>query len=289
VTSIYRSAAGENAVRERYQQFLRYWPIPNQHLRVPTREGETFVVACGAEGASPLLLFHGSGANSTMWMGDVAAWAPHFRIYAIDMIGEPGLSAQSRPPLASAAYALWLDDVLQALALTRVSMVGVSLGGWLALDYATRYPERVRSAVVLCPGGVGRQRNFRFKALPLLMLGRWGRLKAMRRALGPLPKGAPVNQNFANFVTLIFENLRPRRTKLPIFSDQALKRLTMPVMLIAGGLDALLDSADSKRRLKASASRLTVRFLPDRGHLITGQTAAILRFLLATEDANANG
>ena len=66
-----------------------------------------------------------------MWMGDVAAWAEHFRVYAVDVIGDAGLSAPSRPPLASDAHALWLDDVMQALSLERASLVGVSLAdGW---------------------------------------------------------------------------------------------------------------------------------------------------------------
>jgi pimeloyl-ACP methyl ester carboxylesterase len=39
----------------------------------------------------------------------------------------------SRPPLDSGAYAQWLDDVLDSLSLDRVSIVGISLGGWLAL------------------------------------------------------------------------------------------------------------------------------------------------------------
>ncbi len=75
-----------------------------------TRERETFVIdasgACGAESVPPLLLLHGSVANSAMWMGDVAAWAPHFRIFAVDIIGDAGLSAPSRPPLACDAHAL---------------------------------------------------------------------------------------------------------------------------------------------------------------------------------------
>jgi hypothetical protein len=74
-----------------------------------------FVVTCGQALAPPLVLLHGSGANSMMWAGHVAAWAEHFRIHAIDVIGEPGLSAPSRPPLASDAYAAWLDDVLDLL------------------------------------------------------------------------------------------------------------------------------------------------------------------------------
>src|SRR5579863_6204555 len=125
--AIYKSAEGERAVRERYLEMLKRWPVPNQQLRVQTREGETFIVASGDQNAPPLLLLHGSVANSAMWMGDIAAWAAHFRVYAVDLIGDAGLSAPSRPALASEAHALWLDDVLRALSLTRVSMVGMSL------------------------------------------------------------------------------------------------------------------------------------------------------------------
>src|SRR5271169_5517861 len=113
--SLYKSAQGERAVRERYLTILDHWPLPNRQLRVPTREGETFIVVCGDDGAPPLLLLHGGMANSAIWMGDVRAWAADFRVYAVDMIGEAGLSAPSRPPLASAAHALWLDDVLRGV------------------------------------------------------------------------------------------------------------------------------------------------------------------------------
>src|SRR5947208_9885252 len=100
---------------------------------VPTREGHTFVVASGDRHAPPLVLLHGSGANSASWISDVSEWSQRFRVYAVDMIGEPGLSAPARPPFASEAYANWLDDVWKGLGLTAASVAGVSLGGWLAL------------------------------------------------------------------------------------------------------------------------------------------------------------
>ena len=56
-----------------------------------------------------------------MWMNDVRTFAGQFRVYAIDMIGEAGLSAPSRPPLASDAYAVWLDEVPQGLSVDRTS------------------------------------------------------------------------------------------------------------------------------------------------------------------------
>jgi pimeloyl-ACP methyl ester carboxylesterase len=174
MSGIYKSEAGARVVQERYLEFLKRWPISNQQLRIPTREGETFIVACGPENAPPLALLHGSGVNAGMWIADVAAWAEHFRVYAIDVIGEPGLSAPSRPPLASEAYALWLDDVMHALSLQRVSIVGASLGGWLALDYATRRTERVESAVLLCPGRGTREAKFPLEGSSAVTAGRLG-------------------------------------------------------------------------------------------------------------------
>ncbi|HUA21669.1 MAG TPA: alpha/beta hydrolase [Bryobacteraceae bacterium] len=282
--SIYKSREAERAVRERYAEILKQWPVPCRHLRVPTREGETFVIASGAETAPPLLVFHGSVSNSASSMFDVAVWAAHFRVYAVDMIGEPGFSPPSRPKLASDAHALWLDDVLRGLALERASILGVSLGGWLALDYATRRPERVESLAVLCPGGVGRQKlGFRLKAIPLLRMGRWGTRRLSKMILGGAPANLasqpPAVQAFVHFVSLVHQSTRSRNVKLPVFSDEALQRLDMPLLAIMGGKDVLLDSAETKRRLEANVQGAEVRYLPETGHFIPGQAAVILDFL----------
>ena len=242
---IYRTPEGERLVRERYLMFLKYWPVPHQEMRIPTSQGETFVIASGEEGAPPLLLLHGGAANNAMWMGDVRTFASRFRVYAVDLIGEPGLSAPSRPPLASDAYAVWLDEVLRGLSVDRAALAGVSLGGWLALDYAIRRPERVERLAVLGPGGIGRQKvGIVFATLVLRLCGGWGKRKLRERILGRWPADPPpAVKAFLDFVTLIYLHFRPRMVKLPVFSNEALRRLTIPVLAIVGGRDALLDSA----------------------------------------------
>jgi pimeloyl-ACP methyl ester carboxylesterase len=278
---IYKSPEGERLVRERYLAFLQHWPVVHQQLRIPTSQGETFVVASGAEGAPPLLLLHGGAGNSAMWIGDIRAFAGRFRVYAIDMIGEAGLSAPSRPALASDAFALWLDEVLWALSVDRASIAGVSLGGWLALDYATRRPNRVQKVAVLCPGGIGRQKvAIVFATIALRMCGSWGKRKLLERILGRPPADPPpAAKAFMNFVSLIHQHFRPRMVKLPIFSDDALRRLNMPVLAIVGARDVLLDSAETRRRLERHAPKPEVVYLPEAGHYIPGQTERVLAFL----------
>jgi pimeloyl-ACP methyl ester carboxylesterase len=281
MTAIYKSNEGERLVRERYLAFLKYWPVPNEQLHMPTSPGSTFVVMSGSQDAPALLLLHGGAANSAMWMGEVRAFAQTFRVYCVDMIGEPGLSAPARPSLASDAYAAWLEDVMNRLSIGRASIVGISLGGWLALDYAIQRPDRVEKIAVLCPGGIGRQKvGIVFLTLLARLFGQRGRRRLMERILGKSPVNPPpAMKAFIDFVALIHRNFKPRMVKLPVFSDSALRGLNSPVLAIVGGRDVLLDSAQTKRRLEKLVPDARVKYLPDAGHLITGQTAEILEFL----------
>lgn len=213
--AIYKSPAGEQAVKARYEALLALWPVPHERRHLPTREGETFVIACGPQDAPAVILLHGAAFNSVTWMGDVSAWSRHFRLYAVDVIGHPGFSAPSRPPYETDAHALWLDDVLDGLGVDRAALVGISLGGWLAIDYAARRPGRVTSLVALAPGGVGREltsmAKILFVILPLMMLGTWGRRKAGRMILGPMPDAASPGAAMArDFSMLIHRHFRQR-------------------------------------------------------------------------------
>ncbi|MFI0214123.1 alpha/beta fold hydrolase [Streptomyces lydicus] len=277
MSAIYKSEAGARELQRRYREGLDAWPVPAEHLRVPTREGETFVVVSGPEDAPPVVLLHGAGANTTMWQDDITTWARHFRTYALDLVGEPGLSAPSRPPLASDAPARWLDDVLDALGIARAAFVGTSLGGWLALDYATRRPERVDRLALLCPGGVGRQKmGWLFRALLLRPLGAWG----VRRSAGTVAGlDRPEHRAVLDQLVLTFAQFKPRTERLPVFPDDVLRRLAMPVQVTVGGRDALFDSADTARRLARCVPHATVHVLPEAGHALLGQTDAVLTFL----------
>jgi pimeloyl-ACP methyl ester carboxylesterase len=282
MAEIWKTPEAGEAVLARYARFLSHWPQPSEQLRLPTSQGETFVIASGRADAPPVVLLHGAVANSTSWLGDAAAWSQHFRVYAVDVIGEPGFSAPSRPDLASDAYAVWLDEVLAGLGVVRCAFVGISLGGWLALDYATRRPERVSALALLCPGGVGAQKNLAW-VLPLLLLGKWGRTQVMRRLGGAAVTraGEPsaALKAFAEFQDEITARFRPRRVRLPRFADAALRRLTMPALFVLGARDAILDSAGTRTRVARLMPHVEIVWLPDEGHFLVRHGPTLGAFL----------
>ncbi len=280
MADIFKSERGREEVLGRYLKFLDNWPVRSERRRVPTRQGETFVLVCGPEKAPPLVLIHGALGNAAMWKFDVPAWAEHFRIYAVDVIGEPGFSAPSRPPLNIDVYADWLEDVITGLGIERISIVGESLGGWLALAYATRRPERVERLALIVPGGLGNQIRFLYTVLPLLLLGPWGARKAGELIYGKArPARSEDAREFFDLISLIARHCRLRMEKLPLFGDAALRRLTMPVFAILGGKDVLIDSPVTKRRLKAILPDVTIDYRPDAPHVIQNRAAPVLAFL----------
>lgn len=280
MAEIYKSAAGKEAVESLYRRALQRWPVPHRQLVVPTKQGDTFVIVSGESSAAPLVLFHGSGTNSSVWIRAVAEWSQHYRVHAIDMIGEPGFSAPSRPPLASDAYAAWLDEVWSGLRLGAASVVGVSLGAWLALDYAIRRPAHVASLSMVSPSGIGRQNHLTLiKAGVLLMFGSWGLGKSLKMITG----NTDVPRETREYLVTVFRHFRPRMERIPIRTDAELAGLSMPVQLILGGNDALLWSRETRDRMERLVPRLQLTYLENEGHFLPRQTKTITEFLTACD------
>lgn len=277
---VFRSAEAATSIIAQYKEVLDRWPVHRTERHVQTCLGSTFVIASGPEAGPPVILLHGAQANSAAWIPDVPLWSRKFRLFAVDMIGEAGLSATVRPDLAGDAHALWLDDVLDGLGISRAIFVGTSLGGWLALDYANRRPEAVEALALICPGGIGRQKNFLLKALPLLLLGPWGQRKIREMVFGPAPDVLPDSlRPFAGLMDSIGKAVRPRVVTMPRLTDDQLKQLGMPILAIIGGRDALLDSTDTRHTLERNVPQAEICFIEEGYHFLPGHTERIMDFL----------
>jgi pimeloyl-ACP methyl ester carboxylesterase len=277
MASIYKTAAGEQTIMDIYDTVLARWPVPYAGITLPTQHGDTFIIASGNETAPPLFLLHGSASNATAWIGDVEALSRHFRVFAIDTIGEPGRSAHNRPAWAGPAYADWLKDVLDGLHLEQAAVMGISQGGWTALKFATSYPQCISKLVLLAPGGVMQPKaSFYLLAIPLSLFGRWGAERTNRIVFGK----EPISKEAQEIMNTIMTHFMARKDFQPLFTDEQLSCLTMPVLIIGGAEDALFPTQKMAERLTTLLPQLTTLMLPDIGHVLVNLSDKTILFLL---------
>jgi pimeloyl-ACP methyl ester carboxylesterase len=118
-------------------------------------------------GAGPaLLLLHGVTNSSATWEGAAPALAEHFTLIAPDLLGH-GASATPRGDYSLGAHASGARDVLTALGIERVTVVGHSLGGGIAMQFAYQFPERCERLVLVSSGGLGREVHLLLRAAAL--------------------------------------------------------------------------------------------------------------------------
>jgi pimeloyl-ACP methyl ester carboxylesterase len=241
---------------------------------VDTSYGRTFVLCAGKEGNPPVVVLHGSCSNSAFMTPELFALSQNYRAYAADIVGEAGNSDGQRPPLDTDAYAVWLRDVLDALGHARAAVVGNSLGGWIALKFATAYPGRVTKLALIAPGGLA---------------GQYPELLEKARSAGAqnetlavessVAGGEALPKEVADFINLILRVYDPITQELPVFTDEALSRLKMPVLLVAGRRDNLLDAAGAAERVERLLPHPEVHLLENEGHMILRGPEFLLPFL----------
>ncbi|MGV0742332.1 alpha/beta fold hydrolase [Mycolicibacterium sp. XJ870] len=120
-------------------------------------------------GSGPaILLIHGIGDNSTTWHTVQSALAQRFTVIAPDLLGH-GRSDKPRADYSVAAYANGMRDLLSVLDIDRVTVIGHSLGGGVAMQFAYQFPQLVDRLILVGAGGVTKDVNvaLRIASLPM--------------------------------------------------------------------------------------------------------------------------
>jgi len=119
-------------------------------------------------GSGPvLLLIHGMAGSSETWCQVIPGLAQGFTVVAPDLLGH-GRSEKPEGDYSLGAFACTLRDLLVALGHERVTVVGQSLGGGVAMQFCYQHPERTERLVLVASGGLGREvsRLLRLLSLP---------------------------------------------------------------------------------------------------------------------------
>jgi len=106
-------------------------------------------------GSGPaVLLLHGLGCDHTTWEPVIDTLARRYTVIAPDLLGH-GLSDKPRADYSVGGYANGMRDLLTVLGIDRVTVVGHSFGGGVAMQFAYQFPERTERLVLVSSGGLG--------------------------------------------------------------------------------------------------------------------------------------
>ena len=211
----------------------------------------------------PVLLSHGYSATSRMWAGQVAAFAPRYRVLTWDMRGH----GESDSPDDAARYseAATVDDmatVLDQCGVERAVVGGLSLGGYMSLAFYLTYPERVR-ALMLFDTGPG-YRNAEARA-------GWNRI-AERRATALEENGLDALRTGGDEVRVSMHHsaagLAHAARGMLAQSDsrviEALPAIAVPTLVLVGERDEPFLAATDM--MAAKIPHATKVVVPDAGH-----------------------
>ena len=124
-------------------------------------------VAYRQAGSGPVVvMIHGIAGSSGTWVPVMPLLAEHFTVIAPDLLGH-GESAKPRGDYSLGAYASGVRDLLGVLGHERATIVGHSLGGGVAMQFAYQFPQMAERLVLVCSGGLGKEVSPLLRALSL--------------------------------------------------------------------------------------------------------------------------
>jgi pimeloyl-ACP methyl ester carboxylesterase len=214
---------------------------------------------------SVVILVHGLGGFCENWMYNVDALAKHQRVYAMDLVG---FGRTDKMPLVKDIYVLvqFITDFMDAMKISKASLIGNSLGGGLVLQFALQFPKKVEKLVLVDTAGMARDVIFDFKACSIPYLGEYlikpslkGVEKLWRKivhdpalvtpqfvkmcyALGALPDATKSLLS----VLRAGINVRGQRAGLTRLLLKDLEKISVPTLIFWGRQDRIIPVSQAK-------------------------------------------
>jgi pimeloyl-ACP methyl ester carboxylesterase len=269
-TGVFVSDAARERVLASYATRLRALGGAVSSRTVETSHGRTHLLLAGdwsedgAEGAGApaLVVVHGANGDAAQMAAAYAFLAERHRCVFVDMPGEPTPSLGERIPRGDDSLARWMAELLDGLGLSRVSLLGMSGGGYVVLRAAMGLGDRVERIVAVVPEG--------FVEIGEIPDPTPENAGSFVMAITEPGSGFPraVVEKMAEQTALSFAAVREPMRLGPLFGPEDFAGFEVPVMIIAGGEDAIFDGRELLRRAEVIVPSLVEgSLIPEANHV----------------------
>ncbi len=268
--TIYKTKDSRQAVRKLYEEQLSKLGCAFQDIWIHTSFGETHLIETGHPGGPPLLVFHGGNSTTAYNLLLCRFLLAEFHVYAVDLIGHPGKSAENSLSHRGYAYGRWASEVIEGLGVQRIRCFGGSFGGGVLAKLMCTAPEKVLKSVLVVPAGIGNALPISSAKMmvPLIRYSftkddRQIREAALLMALTP----EVLDEDTLKTVKSSFTHVKTKVGMPSNVGKKKMKRCTAPTLVLAAEFDCLFPAKKVLKRAGNIIPNCTRYELSGRGHM----------------------
>ncbi|MCR4656848.1 MAG: alpha/beta hydrolase [Lachnospiraceae bacterium] len=253
-----------------YDSQLARLKNPWKDLYVDTAYGRTHIVETGNFSGEPLLVFHGGNATTAYNLLACDFIMNDFHIYAVDMVGHPGKSAETSLPAKGYDYGNWVSEVIDGLKYDKISLFGGSFGAGVIAKTMCVCPDKVKRVVLYVPSGIKNAPAINSASMMLPMIAYWvtGKDKWLKKCMLPMA----ITED--NITDDIYETAKRSidyvkvKTGMPSDVDEKLMNAcNAPTLVMAAERDCLFPGKGVIERAKRIIPNCKTYLLEGRGHM----------------------
>jgi pimeloyl-ACP methyl ester carboxylesterase len=275
MSELFRSPAVRDEYRKAYTRLLRHWP-KYKLWQVPTLLGSTNVIESGDPGWPPLVLLPAVAVSAASWFPMASMLYRHHHLYAVDIVGDAGLSELSRTPGSPIEYANWLAEVIAALSLRQPAVAGHSYGGWLGLQLARYRPDALGPLVLLAPAA-----GLTAFHWPVGLFLRVAEHLPLKPTAGDTlrmqaHRGFELEPDFVALMEIVNRELRTDVLFPGPMSDEDLAAINHPTLILIGEEEVLFDPKAALSRGLSLMANAEGKLVPEASHLLPMERPALV-------------
>lgn len=235
---IFKNEAAHKRLENWYQKFLERVDGKTKSIEVSTSNGNNHVLMVGDSSNPPLVCLHAMMTSSAHLAAELGSLLDKFYLILPDLPGQSARGLPTRLPYTDDSHAHWLNEIFDELNLQDAHLLGVSLGGFIARQFASSFPERVKSMILIVPAGITQGsliKGFIKIAWPMIMY----KIRPTEERLQNFASHLLTtwDEDWAKYLGDSFNDFEANLKIPPIASDEDLENLTMPCLVIGAEED----------------------------------------------------
>lgn len=265
---------GRTRYLDAYCRAFAEFPEPDESLDVRTHFGSVRCYRFSGTGPSehPLLLLPGKSSGTPIWAGNMPSLLKLGDVYAVDLLGEPGMSVQERPITCAADQAAWLAEVMRELPAEAFHLAGISFGGWSAANLVLHDASKVATLTLIDAALTLANLPLRMIMHSLPATVRWFPKSWRDRFNSYMAGGAAVeNLPVAEMIEAGMKHFVLRLPQPALIPQSELQRITVPTLVIIGGRSAIHDADKAAATARRCIANATVHVYEGASHAVNGE------------------